>query len=392
LIFKIVFSKIDVRVALAICLVTGIFVFWGQEKLLDYFVDRASETQKDNAQLIMFFSQGLNSKSVDLANLPESVKDSHVQYKSFVTLLGFVAYTKEDYVKEIRKNKTNIALSMYGQEMYREAERQYKAFNDVVLNYYDTSQEMEKQVITHAPHIVSMLKRKELCNVTDRACNSKENSSFRRALAHIDADIPFTLDDFCWKEKKERTIQGETAYYYKQKCYTNIRDLRNRVHELLQEEIKDRMGRDNVQRMADMGIELDFTKPIDEKDFRNTVMPFMEAEFESQMERNFASVSSEDRDNMVRATIVPPFAIAFSLIFAILNFLRLARDFIVEKYNAKLAKNVVLSMAGIIIIVPLILGPSLMVGGFAGMFVRWVIFMETIIYWPGRIVAILPIF
>jgi len=106
-------------------------MFFGQEKLINYFVDQSSAEQRMHAQYLMLLKKGLANNAVVLKGIDYKKEDlERPAIKTFISSLGFMVFFTPDYIQTVMRNSDQILEHIARQKANKELDKSYPAYLD----------------------------------------------------------------------------------------------------------------------------------------------------------------------------------------------------------------------------------------------------------------------
>jgi len=141
----------------AILVISGILafpaMFFGQEKLINHFVDQSTAEQRMHAQYLMLLKKGLAHNAVVLKGMNYEKEDlERPAIKTFISNLGFMVFFTPDYIQAVMRNSDQILehiarqkankklVSSYPQYLQarEDVEQHMSQYNDANSSYVET--------------------------------------------------------------------------------------------------------------------------------------------------------------------------------------------------------------------------------------------------------------
>lgn len=106
-------------------------MFFGQEKLINHFVDQSSAEQRMHAQYLMLLKKGLANNAVVLKGIEYEKEDlERPAIKTFISNLGFMVFFTPDYIQAVMRNSDQILEHIARQKANKELDNSYPAYLD----------------------------------------------------------------------------------------------------------------------------------------------------------------------------------------------------------------------------------------------------------------------
>jgi len=107
-------------------------MFFGQEKLINHFVDQSSAEQRMHAQYLMLLKKGLANNAVVLKGIDYEKEDlERPAIKTFISNLGFMVFFTPDYIQAVIQNSDQILEHISRQKANKEVDQSYPEYLNV---------------------------------------------------------------------------------------------------------------------------------------------------------------------------------------------------------------------------------------------------------------------
>lgn len=104
-------------------------VFYGQEKLIDYYVDTSTAEQRKHAQYLALLKRGLANNAVVLKGVEYGQEDlGRAEVKTFISNIGFMVFFTANYIQSVIDNSDAILEHIARQQSDRKLEPAYAAY------------------------------------------------------------------------------------------------------------------------------------------------------------------------------------------------------------------------------------------------------------------------
>lgn len=104
-------------------------VFFGQEKLINHFVDQSSAEQRMHAQYLMLLKKGLANNAVVLKGIEYEKEDlERPAIKTFISNLGFMVFFTPSYIQTVMENSDQILEHIARQKANKELDDSYPEY------------------------------------------------------------------------------------------------------------------------------------------------------------------------------------------------------------------------------------------------------------------------
>ncbi|MDQ6962823.1 MAG: hypothetical protein Q9M28_09930 [Mariprofundaceae bacterium] len=116
----------------ALLLIAGLAfpaMFFGQEKLINYFVDQSTAEQRMHAQYLILLKKGLANNAVVLKGIEYEKEDlEQPAIKTFISNLGFMVFFTPDYIQSVMQNSDQILEHIARQKANKALDQSYPAY------------------------------------------------------------------------------------------------------------------------------------------------------------------------------------------------------------------------------------------------------------------------
>jgi len=104
-------------------------MFFGQEKLINYFVDQSSAEQRMHAQYLTLLKKGLANNAVVLKGIEYEKEDiERPAIKVFISNLGFMVFFTPSYIQTVMENSDQILEHIARQKANKELDASYPEY------------------------------------------------------------------------------------------------------------------------------------------------------------------------------------------------------------------------------------------------------------------------
>jgi len=118
-------------------------MFFGQEKLINHFVNQSSAEQRMHAQYLTLLKKGLANNAVVLKGIDYKKEDlERPAIKTFISNLGFMVFFTPDYIQTVMRNSDQILEHIARQKANKELDNSYPA-------YLDARKDIEKNMTSY---------------------------------------------------------------------------------------------------------------------------------------------------------------------------------------------------------------------------------------------------
>ena len=153
-------AKITVT-CIVVAVITFPAVFYGQEKLINYFVDISTAEQRKHALYLALLKKGLANNAVVLKGVEYGQEDlDRAEVKTFISNIGFMVFFTPNYIQSVIDNSDAILEHIARQQSDRQIKPAYSA-------YLFMRSEIEKSMQAYNQANAAYLK--ELNNVPEQA-------------------------------------------------------------------------------------------------------------------------------------------------------------------------------------------------------------------------------
>lgn len=129
-------------------------MFFGQEKLINHFVDQSSAEQRMHAQYLILLKKGLANNAVVLKGMQYEKEDlERPAVKTFISNLGFMVFFTPDYIQAVMRNSDQILEHIARQKANKKLDTTYPSYLDArgdveksMRQYNDANNQYVKQL------------------------------------------------------------------------------------------------------------------------------------------------------------------------------------------------------------------------------------------------------
>ena len=409
--FKFITTKIPLCAALLLS--AWVVVFFAQKLLIDWYVNSSSDTQKLDAWHITLFKRGLDNGAIQLDGLDTS-SGHHARDKTLLSLLGLIGFSRPEYVQMLKGRSEEIAVSIADTQAVEDVDRLYEGFLKIREGLevkYQAGLKAQKLAREYPP----VLQRELQQFFTERRrCNSEARPYVDRCFSGIDAEYEKRIIGMVGKliEWKAFCIPSSASTTYQlragqlQAVKSDHLDCDNipadRIEKILLQALGIKYRFDDwsqfsrlprVQNVIQEKLELSAAVDLDmtKAGFLDMVVtPKYRKQVLEERDRWLAlNITEEQGRQAVRAVVVHPIALAFSLFFSVLNLVGLVGGVGRVARNASFGHSLTVVSTGVILSIPLLYSGSdysfyqyleaVEIEEF-GYVVRWVMVVEPWVY------------
>ncbi len=405
--------KRNVLLCATVLIVAWVATFFGQKALIDRYVDSSTQAQRVDAWHVTLLKQGLDSGAIKLNGLQISTGNTG-RDKTLLSMLGLISYSLPKYVQLLKSRSKDIAISVADRRATESVDPLYDGFLQLraeLKSQFDaglTAQELAK---TYPPVLQRELEQFfterrrcqheakpyiQVCiDAVDGAYNDKMSGTVGKKIAwkkfcspspasttyqmRAGKLIPVNTDnldcDNIEAAKIEAVLLDSMGIKYRFNSWGQF----TRIPEI-QKTLQKRLGKQGY-----------VNTDIDKASFLETIVKpeFREKALTERQKWLSARITADEGRRAVRAVVVHPVALTFSLFFGVLNaaglFAALGRIFGGTTFGHFLNAGGLVAAA----IIPLIAGGhdisvsqfvSTVIPADLGAPVRWVMIVEPWIY------------
>lgn len=203
-------------------------VFYGQEKIIDYFVNTSTAEQRNNAQYLALLKRGLANNAVVLKGVEYEKEDlTRAEVKTFISNIGFMVFFTPNYIQSVIDNSDAILEHIARQQSDRKLEPAYSA-------YLSMRNEIGKSM--EAYNEASDIYLNELNNVPEQAegiwkttYTNLQNQWKRYQEENIDESLEDNLDMLIDGLERYKLAKRRCKGTFKQACLDSVNSEYNRT-------------------------------------------------------------------------------------------------------------------------------------------------------------------
>jgi len=407
------FITTKLPLCLALLLSAWVTVFFAQKLLIDWYVDSSTDSQKIDAWHITLFKRGLDNGAIQLEGLDTS-SGYYGRDKTLLSVLGLIGFSRPEYVQMLKGRSEEIAVSIADSQAVEDVEPLYKGFlqlRDELEGRYQAGLQAQKLAREYPPVLLRDLQQ---FFTERRRCNSEAKPYVERCFQAIDAEYEKRISqtvgkhiewkEFCTPSSASTTYQLRAGQM--QAVKSDHLDCGNiqagRVEKVLLQALGIKYRFDSWRQFSrlpqvqdvmreklgvDDAVDLDMTK---ESFLDLVVIPKYKRRALEERDRWLSfNFNKEQGRQAVRAVVVHPVALAFSLFFGVLNLVGLISGIGRLALNASFGHSLTVVSIGGILAVPLLYSgtdysfyqylENIEIEEF-GYVVRWVMTVEPWVY------------
>lgn len=406
-----------IRAKLPLCgvllLSAWVAVFFAQKMLIDWYVNSSSDIQKVDAWHITLFKRGLDNGAIQLEGLDTS-SGVQARDKTLLSLLGLIGFSRPEYVQLLKARSEEIAVSIADSQAVDDVAPLYDGFiriREELEGKYQEGLKVQKLARDYPP----VLQRELQQFFTERRrCNSEAKPYVERCFDGMDAEYEKRINqavgtfiewkEFCTPSSASTTYQMRAGQL--QAVQSDHLDCDSisaeRIEKVLLQALGIKYRFDSWSQFSRLpqvqgvmqeklevsaSIDLDMTKAS----FLNEVVTpkYRKRVLEERDRWLSLDIDEEQGRQAVRAVVVHPIALAFSLFFGLLNAVGLISGIGRLAFNAAFGHSLTVAFTGGILVVPFIYSgedygfnqylEAVNIEEF-GYVVRWVMTVEPWIY------------
>lgn len=386
-VFRVAWRKIRWLILVPAALLAGFLAMQMEDYLVNYFADKTTAQARLEAKKIQFFNNALPLKKVSLPQLPKDLAENPVTTRAFAKVLGFAIWNNPDLIAQINALLPAIAQAVYGQDAFAKIDAGYDQYaraweasaqklKDIEallarLNFAQYARDLNSQLGVYAGCI------DEQCRAR---ITQKVNNYLRQQIKNI--DLTLNLEDFCAIRKTgARFVMGRNVGEKTEKvCATTEKNLHQwmlqkirAIKEAALAEQKD-LPPAVRQRLSNDGF-------LSLSQWRELWQAEIDQEAAAHVRKEFGNAEDYAPNGNLAAQgrafaisiFLPPVALGFSVTVCFLHLTSLL--------TAATHKPVICGAAAFICwILPAFFAASTPLTGFAGVYARWLVFWEGILY------------
>jgi hypothetical protein len=378
-------------------------VFVTQKALVEKYVDSTTGQERADAQDLTYLNYAFQGGMAKVPGLPDDIAKSTVRTRAWSTIFALNTWNDPERMELIKADRGQIGRAVTGKQAVTKIDQGFEEYKKGLAEYAEAAKKAEqvaKEAEDMAPQIAQMI-RDFQSTIEGSRFGGKSykgwTEMFRtRSMKMTGHVIPHTT--FCDEKPVYTYVMGKKQMTgIVANCVTTPEEVTARLRSFL----KDQLAAGVADRMPPtlQGIELDPSKPMTLAQWREKVGGRAFEAIDRQFLGNFKAPDSYanggahelEGKGYARAVIVPPVAIAFSLFFAVLNGTLLLVQLLARKMEPAKTRNATIGAIAFLLVLPLLIGPDVMVEGLPGLVTKWVVTMEGWIYPLGHILGYVTI-
>lgn len=331
-------------VCVGVLLAAWLTTFFGQKSLIEWYVDSSTQAQRLDAWHVALLKQGLDSGAIQLEGLKTSTGDAG-RDKTLLSMLGLISYSLPEYVQLLKSRSEEIALSIADRRATDGIEPLYDGFIELrseLKSRFENGLQAQELARSYPPVLQRELGQffterrhceQEATPSYVQACIDAVDSAYNKKMqSAVGKEIPWK--EFCRPAPASTTYQmraGKMVPIVTDSL--NCQDIEaSRIESVLLQALGIKYRFDSwrqftripeVQAALREHIGIDgFVDPdMDKARFLEAVAK-PEFRVQAQAEREkwlSASISNDEGRRAVRAVVVHPIALGFSLFFGMVN-------------------------------------------------------------------------
>ena len=387
-------------------------MFFGQKLLIDWYVETADQEQRLNAWHIVLLKQGIDTGAIQLDGLKKSGELG--RDKTLISMLGLISYNLPEYIQLLRNRSKEIAVSIAEHNATENIELAYEGFVQLrseLESQYQSGIEGQKFAKSYPPVLQRELKQ---FFTERRQCEKEPKAYFQGCIEAVDVAYDQKISQAIGKKiewkKFCRPSFASTTYEVRagkmtavQSDFLDCNDVEaSRIEKVILLAVGIKFNFETwhqfsrlpkVQRVLKDKLELNLSyidPDMTKAEFLSLVIkPRFRKQLLKERDRWLSdSISTEDGHRALRAVVVHPIALGFSLFFSMLNAVGLLAALARLKFGKTFSHSLYAVGLVLAVTLPLVI-PSADYGmnqfisvirDDLGMATQWVMTVEPLIY------------
>lgn len=323
--------------------VAWLVTFFGQKKLIDWYVDSSTQEQRLDAWHVVLLKQGLDSGAIQLQGLKTSTDDVG-RDKTLLSMLGLISYSLPDYVQLLKSRSEEIAISVADQQAIESIDSLYSVFLEFrseLKARFEEGRKAQELARSYPPVLQRELQqffterqrcRREAKPYIQGCLDAVDNTYNEKTRLTIGKEIEWK--EFC------RPSSASTVYQMRAgkmiavtKDNLDCQDIESvRIEKVLLKALGIKYRFDEWSQFTripevqsalqdNLGISGTVNPDMDKSQFMKAVAQpeFREKILLERQKWLSASISDDEGRKAIRAVVVHPVALGFSLLFGVVN-------------------------------------------------------------------------
>lgn len=386
-VFRAGYARLGCLRVLPVALFLGWAAMWSEEAIVNHFAEASSAQARVEAKTIQLFNTAFAQGKVTLPGLPASIAEHPARAKAFSRVLSFAIWNDPALIRQIEARTDAMLNALYGQELYDRVDAGYERYRKAFAASAEKLAAMREAVARinfarYARDLNGQLAAYAACRTDDcrNAVNARVTAYLRRSLPEL--DLPLELETFCRQVRRPdgyvmgRAVPGGTERV----CATNEKELHAWVGTQLAA-----AQRAAIPRLDDLPealrarilngepLRLATWRELWKARIDDEVAQRREAEFGRPERYGRGGAQEKEGRSYAVSVFLPPVALGFSVSVCFLHLGGIFAAFTRRPAVCALA-------AGLCWALPAFLATPTPLGGFAGIYARWLVFWEGVLY------------
>lgn len=374
-------------IPLGVGLLAGALFILAEDTLVNHYAARTDGQQRLDARTIQLFNAAFLEGRATLPALASGIASDPIKSRAFLKVLGFAIWNNPQLIAQINSERASLVAAMEGDKLYQQVDEGYATY----VKAYGDMQKLEADLLRipyaeWATMLNKMLENYSSCS--SDACRTEITAIVSRYLAGymqragLPLELNLNLDAFCHSEKSSRYVMGRLATGGERRiCSATEGDLMAYVDSQVAEARERALATFGElpatirERLLNAG---DF---ITLDNWREMFASALDQELANRVAAEFGdpgryaengSQAAEGRDLAI-SIFLPPIALGFSVFVCLLH---------LANVLTMLFKRPLIWIAGAIVLgaLPLAFATAIPLAGFAGVYGRWLVEWESILY------------
>lgn len=387
-VFRATFRKKGWLIALVLSLPLGYGAILLEDTIVNHFAERTTGQERLEARTILLFNTALIKGGAALPDLNKNIADNAVKLAAFTKILGFAIWNNPALMSQIMQMGQSLLVSLHGQQAYDKADREYERYVEAFKASSASREEAERQIkqLNFAAWLSNLNKiLAEYAGCIDESCRNRIQSRVdqfvRQGFGNL--NLKLKLNDFCRKEKGtgryhmgKMIDEGEMLL-----CSSTESEFYNYIMKQIDELKMANAPEELKQLPASISSRILSSTLMCLKDWREMWAKYIDSEFAAKGKKELTDparfahggAEAETGRNYAISVFLPPVALGFSVTVCFLH--------IASLLSALTRKPKICGLiAAVIYCLPAIFGTATPLSGLAGIYAKWLIAWEGMLY------------
>ncbi|MDE6734291.1 MAG: hypothetical protein K2J64_02350 [Desulfovibrio sp.] len=368
-------------------LVAGALFVCAEDAIVDHYAARADAQARMEAKTIQLFGAAFLKGKVRLPDLAAEAAQDPVKARAFLKVLGFAIWSDPTLIAEVNSQRAAILGALQGDAPYRRIDSAYADYAARAAAWQNAESQLRRIPYAEWAALLNpVLGQYAAC--TNDQCRAEISSKVKAYLGRymqkkgLELPLDIDLDAFCETRHETRYVMGrEVRGGESRTCAASEQSLRGQVDSMARAAMDKALERLRDLPPAIRSRVADLSSPLSLEAWRALFKSQIDAEIEKRLNAEFgdparyaegAPEAAQGRDYAI-SVFLPPVALGFSVLVCLLH---------LANVLTMLFRHALLWSAGAagLCLLPLLFATPVPLSGMAGLYARWLMQWEALLY------------